>query len=135
MKIKEHNRKILIDDITFIINRMEKEKEAEQKLYYFSGIYGAIYRIFNNEYDPELILAHIILSITYSNIKSRIDEREKVIKLPPELFDKLISTTKEFLEKIEKNESLYDVLKKYAVIAYLATGNGYYLYQKGLLTL
>ena len=45
MKIKEHNRKILIDDITFIINRMEKEKEAEQKLYYFSGIYGAIYLI------------------------------------------------------------------------------------------
>jgi hypothetical protein len=135
MKIKEENKKMLINDVKFIIDRMDKEKETEQKLYYFTGIYGTISRIFNIEFDPELVFAHIILSITYSNIKSRIDEREKVIKLPPELFDKLISTTKEFLEKIEKNESLYDVLKKYAVIAYLATGNGYYLYQKGLLTL
>jgi hypothetical protein len=135
MKIKEENRKMLINDIKFIIDRMEKEKETEQKLYYFTGIYGTIARIFNIEFDPELVFAHIILSMTYGNIKSRIDEREKVIKLPPELFDKLISTTKEFLEKIEKNENLCDVLKKYAVIAYLTTGNGYYLYQKGLLTL
>lgn len=135
MKIKEDIKKILIDDITFIIDKMEKEKEADKKIYYFSGIYGAIYRIFNIEYDPELIFAHLILSSTYSNIKARLDERGKVIKLPSELFDKLISITKEFLKKIEKNENICDVLQKYAAIAYLATGNGYYLYQKGLLKL
>jgi len=135
MKINADTRKKLIEELKFIINKMEKEKEYKQKIYYFSGIYGAISRIFNLEYDPELVFAHIILNYTHNNIKLRLAQEEKIIEIPNELFDKLVATTKEFLNKIEKNESLCDALQKFAIIAYSTTGNGYYLYQRGLLRL
>lgn len=135
MKIKEDTRKKLIDEIKFIISMLEKEKDAKQKLFYFSGIYGAFSRIFNLEYDPELVFAYVISNYTYNNIKIRLAQEEKTVKLPDELFDKLITATKEFLSKIERNESLCDVLQKFAEIGYATTGNGHYLYQRGLLRL
>lgn len=135
MKIQPDTRKKLIDEIKFIINKMEKEDDPKQKLYYFSGIHGVLSRIFNFEYDPELVFAHVILNFAYNSIQARLAQEEKIIKIPDELFDKLVVTSKEFLHKIEKNESLCDALQKFAVMAYLTTGNGYYLYEKGLLRL
>ena len=135
MRIKEDTRKKLIDEIKFILSKMKKEIDREQKIYYFSGIHGIISRIFNFEYDPELIFAHVVLSFTHSNIHARLAEEEKIIKVPDEFLDKLVDTTEELLKKIEINESLYDTLQKFSVIGYATTGNGYYLYQKGLLRL
>ncbi|PWI46404.1 hypothetical protein CEE45_16990 [Candidatus Heimdallarchaeota archaeon B3_Heim] len=135
MKIKEDTRKKLIDEIKFIIKKMEKEAEPKQKLFYFSAIYGVVSRIFNLEYDPELVFAYTILNLTYNHINARIAHEEKIIEIPDELFDKLVNASKEFLNKIEKNESLCDALQKFAEIGYATTGNGYYLYQRGLLRL
>ena len=58
---------------------------------------------------------------------------EKVVYLRGEHFKKLSAITKELGKRIEKDKDISETLKKFAILSYSLTGNGYYLEQKGLL--
>lgn len=133
MKITVTNKNRIIKEIKFAIKQMKDEKDPKAKLYYFSAIYGIMPRIFNIEFIPDLVFAHVVLSSTYNHINSRLENSDKVIKIPDNLYDRLIEITEEMLNAIERNESLYEALTKFTLLGYVTTGNGYYLYQKGLL--
>ncbi|MGB7296675.1 MAG: hypothetical protein WBC70_13910 [Candidatus Aminicenantales bacterium] len=133
MKLSARNKKTLIVEIKFALEKMKSEKEPNSILYYFSAVYGVMYRIFNIEYDSDLVFAHFVISSTYNQINSRIQVPDKVIQLPPDLFDKLIKTTEELLDAMVYDKNLYEALKTFTLLGYVTVGNGYYLYQKGLL--
>jgi hypothetical protein len=133
MKLSKQSKNKLAKEIRFVLEKIKGDEDPKAKLYYFSAIYGIMSRIFNLEYAPDLIFAHFVLSSTYNQINSRLQNPDKVIKIPDELFDKLIDATSELLEVIENNKNLYEVLKKFTLLSYVTIGNGYYLYQKGLL--
>jgi len=133
MKISARNKKKLLGEIKFVVERMNGEKDPKSKLYFFTAIYGAISRIFNEEFIPDLVFAHLVLNATYTNIKSRLDNPENTIKVPKEIFNSLVIATEELYDAIEKDKSLYEPLKKFSLLTFVTTGNGYYLYQKGLL--
>ena len=135
MKISKEGRARLIEEIKFVLQKMKDAADAQSKLYYFSGIYGAMNRIYNTESAPDLIFAHFVISATHSQINLRLHDPDKTIQMPADLFDKLQETTAELLDIIENNKDAYEVLKKFALLGYVAGGNGYYLYQKGLLKL
>jgi len=54
--------------------------------------------------------------------------------LPKNYFDILENTLKDLIISIDKNEDhlIYKTLEKLSVIGYITTGNGNYLYKKGL---
>jgi len=133
MKLSKENKKKIVDEISFVIKQMEQEDELKSKLYYFSGIYGMLPRIFNVDFSEDLVFIHFVVSSTYNNIKQRINNPDNVIKIPDELFDKLIDATKELLNVIQNDKNPYEVLKKFTLIGYVMLGNGYYLYKKGVL--
>lgn len=133
MKLSKENKKKLIDEIRFVIGQMKQQEDPETKLYYFSAIFGIMPRIFNIDFNEDLIFAHFIISSMHNNINQRIKNPDKVIKLPDELFDRLLAITEELLVAIEKDQNLYDVLKKFTLLGYVTIGNGYYLYKKGML--
>jgi hypothetical protein len=133
MKLNKAHKKVLVDEITFALEKMKSEKEPASILYYFSAVYGVMYRIFNIEYDSDLVFAHFVISSAYNQINSRVQSTDKVIKMPENLFEKLIDNTQELLKAIGKDESLYNVLKEFTLLGYVTVGNGYYLYQKGLI--
>jgi len=135
MKLNKSNKSKLIKEIRFVIDKMKGDDDPKAKLYYFSAIYGIMNRIFNMEYAPDLIFAHFVLSSTYNQINSRLQVPDKVIKIPDNLLDKLIEATGELLDVIENDKNPYEALKKFTLIGYVTVGNGYYLYQKGLLKL
>jgi len=112
---------------------MKQQEDPETKLYYFSAIFGIMPRIFNIDFNEDLIFAHFVISSTHNNINQRIKNPDKVIKLPDELFDRLLALTEELLVTIEKDQNLYDILKKFTLLGYVTIGNGYYLYKKGML--
>ncbi len=64
MKIKDSYKKIIIDEINFAIKKMSSVERASEKLYYFSAIFGAFHRIYNLDYNPDLVFAHFILRAT-----------------------------------------------------------------------
>ena len=133
MKLSTANKKKLIEEIEFALNSMKVAEDPETKLYYFSAVYGVMPRIFNIEYDSNLVFIHFVVNATYNNINSRLKNPEKVVKIPDDLFEKLENTTNELLNTLKQNKNLYEVLKKFILLAYVTSGNGYYLYQRGLL--
>lgn len=91
-------------------------------------------RIFNIEYDPDLVFAHMILKMTHDNFSHKILTPDSVIPLKQEHIDSLYQLSKEFGDRIEKNQSFDDVLRQFAILTYSIGGNGYYLAHKGVLT-
>ena len=137
MNISDNFRKILVKEINYAVKQMNESSDAEEKLYYFSAVYGVVLRIFNLEYDSDLVYAHFILNETHKAFMGRLQAilkgGEKTVPLREEHFKKLGAITKEFGKRIEKDEDISDTLKKFAILSYTTTGNGYYLLQKGLL--
>jgi hypothetical protein len=127
---------MIVDEIGYVVKKMDKVQEAHEKLYYFSAIFGIIHRIFNIEYSSDLAFAHFILRSTFDTFQSRlkaIQQGDHAVPLNNEQFYKLATLSKDLAEKIKKDENIYDTLKSLACLAYSATGNGYYLMQKGIL--
>ena len=136
MKTSESYRKIITDEIDYVENMMNKAKDIEKKLYFFSGIHAAIQRIFNLEYDSDLVYIQVILQHTYTALTQRLQavkNKDLVVPLLEVQIEHLMGIIKELSEKIRSNEDLDGTLKKFAILAYSTTGNGYYLFQKGLL--
>lgn len=137
MKLTSKNKEALLKEIKFAAKKMAETEDPKGKLYYFSAVYAIMQRIFNLEFDPELVFIHMVLNTTYSVLQDRLatieSGAEKVVKIPENLFDKLTEATKEIAKKIENNESSYEVLQKFVILGYVVSGNGYYLYEKGML--
>jgi hypothetical protein len=130
----------IANEIEYVLDRMEEAATPRQELYYFSAVHGIINRLMNFECDPVLVFAHHVLSTTHSSFVSQlgpIEERPN----GPEVFGKLLAEVKLALAKLpsaiksNNDGEIYDVLKQFANIAYALTGNGYYLYTRGMLKL
>jgi hypothetical protein len=137
METTDVYRKMIADEINFAVKKMTKTQNASEKLYYFSAVFGILHRIFNIEYDSDLVFSHSIMRATHDGFLNRLKAiqhgGEDTISLSDNQFDKLTSLTKELAKKINKNEDVTDTLKKFAVLTYSTSGNGFFLMQKGLL--
>nr|QNO55983.1 hypothetical protein KICHMFME_00007 [Methanosarcinales archaeon ANME-1 ERB7]QNT35761.1 hypothetical protein MCFLDGBP_00009 [uncultured Methanosarcinales archaeon] len=137
MQISEEFKKLLIDELKTVAKKVSEEKDFKKKNYFFSGAFGTVSRIFNFDFDHELILIHSVLNLAYGvidTLQKRIERgEEEVIEIPDKFFDKLADLTKELALAIDNDENVYEVLQKIAVHSYILSGNGYYLYQKGII--
>ena len=59
MKLSAANKKILVNEIKFSIEKMKETEDPKTRLYFFSAIYGIISRIFNLEFSSDLVIAII----------------------------------------------------------------------------
>ena len=137
MELSDNSRTIIADEFKYVTKKIREEQDIAQKLYFFSGSYALIQRIFNLEYDSSLILVHDVLQSTYMAINGRLNSiisgEEKVIKLPEELFSSLAKAVDDLGDAILNKRDSSESLQKIATISFVTTGNGYYLYQKGIL--
>lgn len=137
MDINDSFREIIVKEINYATNKMGETSDLREKLFYFTAVYNVIHRIFNLEYDPDLVYLHFILQETYKAFVARLHamqrEGEEVIPLTEEHFQKLIRHTKQLAANIRAKKGIDDILKKLVLLSYTTTGNGFYLAQKGLL--
>ncbi len=136
MKTSESYRKIIVDEIDYVESMMNKAQDVGEKLYLFSAIHGTIQRVFNLEYDSDLVFMHNILQQTHFSFIQRLQAvktGDVAVPLLEEQVEGLIAAIKELSEKIRGNNKLDGTLKKFAILAYSTNGNGYYLLRKGLL--
>lgn len=137
MNLSDNMRKLLTEEIDFIVKRMKESKDPARKLYFFSAVHGMAFRIMNIEFDPELAFIQYVINAAYNTINGRLGMisagQGRGIGIPEKLFDSLEIALEEMLAKIERGETTYPVLERISNLAYSTTGNGYYLYLKGLL--
>jgi len=137
MNLQPAMREKFVGEIRYAVGKMRATTNAMEKLYYFSAVYGMAYRVFNFEYDAEIVFIHQITNAAYGTINARIaaltQRVEGGVEIPPNLFTKLEDALEDLAKRIEKDQETYPVLETISTLAYSATGNGYYLYLKGIL--
>ena len=137
MNLSPDMQKRFTDEVRFVITRMKKADTPTEKLYFFSAGYGMAQRIINFEYEPELNLILQILQMVYNTVNARLaaisTRQEAGIAIPDGLFSRLEEALEEMVERIDNDAETYPALQKMVNLAYSTTGNGYYLYLKGML--
>jgi len=137
MNITAENKKIIIDEIAYVIKSMRASQSNSIKLFFLSAIPGVIQRIVNIEYDATLSYTGFIIQIVYERINSIVARvatgQERVIQLPDELFALLENLLENLSEEIENDGEIQPIMENLAELAVITTGNGYYLYKKGII--
>lgn len=135
MKLPKTFKKILVEEIQLVREKIKQEKDPRKKAYYYSGIYSHITRLYNLEWHPHLQFMYLVLNVSYNSMMSRLSSLasgDPSIPLPDNLFDELDKLLEKMQENIKNDEDTYFVLEKIANLTYLLSGNGYYLSQKGV---
>jgi len=137
MNLSPDMQKRFIDEVNFVIKSMKNADTPGEKLYFFSAGFGMAQRIINFEYDPELTFIQQVLQLVYNMVNARVGallvKQEVGISIPDHLFNNLEEALQEMVDRIEQGVETYPVLQKMVNLAYTTTGNGYYLYLKGMI--
>ena len=96
-----------------------------------------IQRIYNIEYNDELVFCHFITQATHDGFSQRLSaitqKADNAILISDEQFKRLIQLSDELGKRIKEDKSTETVLRKFIVLLVSTSGNGYYLMKKGLL--
>jgi hypothetical protein len=129
-------KKAFTDEVATAIKHMKSVNTVEEKQFFLSAVYGAAFRIMNIQYDSELAFIHHVVNAAYGLMQmnlASIKQGQGVNTFPKDVFDKLENALEELVVRIEEGEKTYPVLEKISNLAYSTTGNGYYLYLKGMI--
>ncbi len=135
MKISEDLRKKFVRELRFCSQNMMEEKNIRKKIFFYSAAYGMARRVMNLEFDPQIQMIESILEFSYQIINVRIKiltSGDTTIPIVEGMLDKLTEAVYELSIRIEKDQDTYETLQKISNYAFITTGNGYYLYTKGL---
>ena len=129
----------LAKEYRYAVTKMQDSPQPSKKLFYFSIFYGEPQRIINWEWDRDLVLIYIVSQYTFNAVTALINppavgthpiEYEKVFTALTQAASDL---TEYFENKEENTEKLHQILGRFTEIGYASTGNGSYLYEKGLI--
>jgi hypothetical protein len=132
---KEH-KFVIIKELEFILGKMDQAKNPDEKIYFFSAVQALFNRILNLDYTENLLIAFHATNDAYIAFQQRFAANKQGdigAMLTENHLTKLSEITKELLKQIVDDENIDSVLRKFLVLGYSATGNGYYLMQKGIL--
>ena len=136
LNIPKELRGELIKELRFIAKKIIEESDLRRKIYFYSAAYGMTRRVLNFTYDPQINFAEFVLEVTYNTINNRVQsiiQGDATIPLIDGFFDRLATYLEELALKIERDEDIYKTLEKIVALAHVTTGNGYYLFTKGLI--
>ena len=136
MALSEESRSVIAQNFALISQKIRGDGDLVEKAYVFSHTHGVIQRVFNVEYDPDLVLVHSVLQAAHSEFANRLigiangnmkdlDERDR-------LFDSLADAVEELGEAIRDNNTLLESLRKIAVVGYIGTSHGHYMFERGV---
>lgn len=138
---KEYRQR-LAKEYSYAVTKMQEVTQPAKKLFYFSVFFGEAQRILNLEWNTSLALMHLVTQQVHTQVNGALQVSGLGQTLPIDwtaIFDKLTQTASDlatYFDKAENEgskEELYRILGSFAEIAYAVSGNGSYLYEKGLI--
>ena len=137
--MREEYRQRLAKEYRYAVTKMQETQPLAKKLFYFSVFFGEAQRVLNWEWNADLVLIYTITQHTHTQINAT-TQMPGLQNLPIDwttIFDKLTQASSDLvtyfenLGNAENREKLYQILVRFAEIAYAVSGNGSYLYDKG----
>ncbi len=139
--MREEFRQRLAKEYRYAATKMQQDNDPGKKLFYFSVFFGEAQRVLNLEWDRDLVLTFLISQQVHTQINAGIQTR--LFRLLPldtsVIYDQLTNIASDLAACFEKKEDqsskeeLHQILGRLAEISYVVTGNGSYLYEKGLI--
>jgi len=134
MNLTKGMRKKLVEEIIFAADNLNKANNPIDKMYFFSVAHATVQRIFNLEFDPELVFIHNVFENTFNAVSNKLSPSAPkgiATSIPAGFFEKLEECMRDLADKIKSDEKTYEVLEKVSNLGFTANGNGMYLYFKG----
>jgi hypothetical protein len=137
---KEYRQR-LATEYRYAVSKMQEAQPA-RKLFYFSVIFGEAQRVLNLEWNRDLALIYTISQNAYAQINNAIQTPGLGQVLPIDwtmVYEKLTQVADDLAVYYEKAESddtkreICQILGRLVEISYAISGNGSYLYEKGLI--
>ncbi len=140
MEIQQQLREYLATEFNHVSKGItDNIKDMPAMVYNFSACHSAINRVLNIEFDVELVLLHTVFSGCYGTISNRVtmlsQGAERQVQFPSQFPEKLSGIVEEFAVRFHENRDVSDLLLSLTRLCYVVTGNGYFLYQTGRLTI
>jgi hypothetical protein len=136
---KEYQQR-LAKEYHYAVTKMQEAPPAK-KLFYFSVFFGEAQRVLNLEWSRDLALIYITTLHVYNQINAQAPLSGQLPINMATVYEKLTQTASDLANYFEKaenadsGEELSQILGRFAEIAYVVSGNGSYLYEKGLIKL
>ncbi|MGA2974700.1 MAG: hypothetical protein ABSF77_05255 [Spirochaetia bacterium] len=133
MVVSGDARTIIDPDLDFVLSKLGENVPFDEKLFYFSAVFGAVNRALNAKTTPELVYLHHILSSVYAAFYMRIQAikaGDLTVQLDEAIVSKFIEYVNELAQKIKGNLPFDEVLIKLVNLSYVTQGNGFYLYKR-----
>lgn len=131
-------KSIIAPDLDFVLTKLDENIAFDEKLFFFTAVFGAVNRALNTKAAPELVYLHHILSSVYGAFYVRIQAikgGDLTVQLDEAIIGKFIEYVKELGQKIRGDLPLDEVLIKLVNLSYVTQGNGFYLYKRGALAI
>lgn len=135
MNLSKHMQQVFTNEIRTATDHMRKVSTPAEKLFFMSAVHGAAFRIMNIEYDTELAFIHYVTDAAYAmmNVNLALVRQGGVNTFPTDVFEKLENDLEKLADRVTQKESTHPILESISNLAYSTTGNGYYLYLKGVI--
>ena len=142
--MREESRQRLAKEYRYAATKMQESQQPAKKLFYFSVFFGEAQRVLNWEWNTDLALIQLVTQQVHTQINTTMQVPGLGQTLPIDwttVFDKLTQVASDlaaYYEKTENEDSregLCQILGHFAEIAYVVSGNGSYLYEKGFFKL
>lgn len=140
--LSEEYRQRLANEYRYAVTRMQQEGQPVRKLFYFSVFFAEAQRVLNFEWNRDLALIYTVTFHTHTQINVAM-QSPALMQLPIDwtaIYDNLTLAASDlaaYLEKAknDRGEELHQILGRLSEIAYVVSGNGRYLYEKGVIKL
>lgn len=137
MNLSKEMKGLLIKELEFISKKMKSTDNLAEKLYFFSAIYAVAHRVFNIEFHPELVFIHNVIQSAYQQINTALSAASQagqtIIGIPDGLFDAIETSVQEMTYGIAEDKDISHILQRISNLSYSTSGNGHYLFVKGML--
>jgi len=138
--VRKEYRQRLAKEYLYAVTKM-RETQPARKLYYFSVFFGEAQRMLNLEWDRDLALIYTVTLHVYTQITAQAPLSGQLpidVATVHEQLTKAAAALAAYYnngENDDSREEMYQTLGRLAEIAYMVSGNGSYLYEKGLIKL
>lgn len=127
-------RKELVQELRRVETLIKKESSMEKKVYYLSAAYGITSRTIRYRFTKDVLMADFVLQTTYRILSDRISRMKSgdtTVDIREDIFDKICENLKMLADRLEKEETIQEPLENMLTIAFVTTGPGNYLHEKG----
>ncbi len=134
-------QKRLADEFKLAASMVAKSSDISEKNYYFSVFFGETGRQLNMHWDADLSLLHLVVQAACQQIGGRAQLTSGASfplgGFPDGFLPAIDEVSNELATAFEGKEvdvpRLYAAISRIAELTYLISGNGVYLYQKGMI--